>query len=82
MKRCSGCGETRDFEFFYRCRRLPDGHQAWCIRCMRVYRRQPGVRAAYRITEQRWRDRQPRKPRVPTDRNEKGKFVVRKEVAA
>lgn len=66
-KRCQSCGEDRELEYFWKA-------QAWCIRCMRAWRRQPAVRAAYRVTEQRWRDRR-RRPRPIPLRNDRGQFT-------
>lgn len=39
MKKCSVCGETKDFEFFGKRKNRPDGHRSECKSCQSIYRK-------------------------------------------
>jgi len=53
MKTCTGCGETRSVDEFYRHRRSRDGRQARCKECQKAYTYE-------------WRSRNPEKIREAT----------------
>lgn len=41
MKHCSGCGQSKRIDDFYRHRARPDGRQDWCKDCQREMTKSP-----------------------------------------
>lgn len=49
MKKCTACGETKPFTFFFKDKRAPDGHVAKCRSCVAAQRKENNGEAIHTI---------------------------------